>query len=146
MNRYLHLHVQARIRSALAVALLAGSVAMPSAWAQNDLKSGTLFSSGNTFDEQDGAALYTNICQGCHMSNAQGAVGAGRYPALAHNDHLASALYPAAVVAKGLRSMPAFAGSLDAKQIAAVVNYVRTHFGNNYPDALDAAAVEPLLK
>ena len=132
---------------ALAMAALAlGLSATPAAMAQNDLRSGTLFSSGFTFDEKDCEAIYRGICQGCHMADARGAVGAGHYPALAKNEHLASALYPATVVARGLKSMPAFAGSLDGEQIAAVVNYVRTHFGNHYADTIDAATVAPLLK
>ena len=38
--------------------------------------------------------------------------------------------------------MPQFGGQMDDEQIAAVVNYVRTHFGNNYQDALTAADVK----
>ena len=35
------------------------------------------------YPQQTGEALFKGICQGCHMPNAQGAVGAGAYPALA---------------------------------------------------------------
>jgi mono/diheme cytochrome c family protein len=34
-----------------------------------------------TFAETDGAALFANVCQACHMPAAQGAIGAGHYPA-----------------------------------------------------------------
>ena len=48
----------------------------------------------------NGADVYSQICQGCHMPNAQGAVGAGMYPALAKNPKLEVAGYPIAVVVK----------------------------------------------
>jgi cytochrome c553 len=88
------------------------------------------------FAHQDGATLFRAICQGCHMADAKGAVGAGFYPALAGNAKLASASYPALVVLKGRHGMPAFAAYLSDAQVAEVVNYVRSHFGNEYKDAL----------
>lgn len=137
----IRLHRAAGLTLALAAAL-----ASRAAFAQADLQSGTLFSSGNVFEEKDGPSIYRNICQGCHMPDAKGAVGAGHYPALAGDPNLASAVYPAIVVANGLRSMPPFAGMLDDEQIAAVVNYVRTHFGNDYKDSITAATVKTLHK
>lgn len=97
---------------------------------------------GRGFTEQGGEALYKNICQGCHMPNAQGGVGAGMYPALAKNAKLEVAGYPIAVVVNGQKAMPAFGGMLDDQQIADVINYVRTHFGNNYKDAVKPADVK----
>jgi mono/diheme cytochrome c family protein len=89
-----------------------------------------------TFKQQDGAALFQAICQGCHMPNAQGAIGAGAYPALAHDERLAAAAYPVITVLKGRKAMPPLASYLSDAQVAAVVNYVRTHFGNAYPDVV----------
>jgi len=83
---------------------------------------------------QGGKAIYDGLCQGCHMSDAKGAVGAGMYPALANNPKLEVAGYPVAVIAHGQKGMPALGGYLDDRQIADVVNYIRTHFGNNYKD------------
>ena len=94
------------------------------------------FTDTGHFAHQDGATLFRAICQGCHMADAKGAVGAGYYPALAGNQKLASATYPALVVLKGRHGMPAFGGYLSDAQVAEVVNYVRSHFGNQYPDAL----------
>ena len=37
--------------------------------------------------------------------------------------------------------MPPVGQMLSDDQVAAVVNYVRTHFGNNYEDAVSAADV-----
>ena len=98
------------------------------------------------FRQQDGAALYRGICQGCHMPSGEGAVGAGSYPALACNAHLANAGYPVLVVLNGKNSMPGFAHMLSDAQVAAVVNYIRTHFGNAYAEAVseaDIAAARP---
>lgn len=86
------------------------------------------------YNFQGGEAVFKNICQGCHMANAQGAVGAGMYPALAKNAKLEVAGYPVAVIVHGQKAMPSFGGLLSDQQIADVVNYVRTHFGNNYKD------------
>jgi mono/diheme cytochrome c family protein len=94
-----------------------------------------------------GERVYTTICQGCHMSEGQGAIGAGTYPKLAGNPRVASWQYVAMTVLLGRHGMPAFggvgdvepavakmAGALTDEQIAAVVNYVRTHFGNDFKD------------
>jgi mono/diheme cytochrome c family protein len=89
---------------------------------------------GGPFSFQGGAAIFTNVCQGCHMPQAQGAVGAGMYPALAKDDKLETAGYPVAVVTHGQKAMPAFGPLLNDQQIADVVNYVRSNFGNKYKD------------
>jgi mono/diheme cytochrome c family protein len=84
--------------------------------------------------QQGGEATYKGICQSCHMPDARGAKGAGAYPALAGNEKLSVSGYPVSVVVHGLKTMPAFGGSLSDQQIADLVNYVRTHFGNHYTD------------
>jgi enamine deaminase RidA (YjgF/YER057c/UK114 family) len=93
---------------------------------------------------EDGAAIYARICRGCHMSNGEGAEGAGRYPALAKNPRLASNLYPVQVVLFGRHGMPPFADYLDDAQVAAVVNYVRTNFGNAHRDAVNPEDVKTM--
>jgi len=94
------------------------------------------------FPQQTGEAIFKGICQGCHMPDAKGAIGAGAYPALASNPRLAAAIYPVTVVLNGQRAMPTFGESLDDDQVAAVINYVRTHFGNHYKDAITPAMVK----
>src|SRR6478609_1187316 len=94
------------------------------------------------FPFQGGEAIYKGVCQGCHMPDAKGAVGAGAYPALAKNENLETAAYPVSIVLKGQKAMPFFAMQLDDQQIADVVNYVRTHFGNKYKDRVKAADVK----
>lgn len=97
---------------------------------------------GGPFAFQGGQAIFTNVCQGCHMPQAQGAVGAGMYPALAKDDKLETAGYPVAVVTHGQKAMPAFGPLMSDQQIADVVNYVRGNFGNKYKDKVTAADVK----
>lgn len=91
---------------------------------------------GFKFVETSGEELFVHVCQGCHMSDGKGATGAGTYPSLAANRHLESGGYPVAVVVNGQRGMPPFGTMMSDDQVAAVVNYVRTHFGNRYQDAV----------
>jgi mono/diheme cytochrome c family protein len=97
-----------------------------------------------TFPEQGGPALYKAICQGCHMPDGMGASGAGKYPALAKNPKLAAAGYPILRVLKGQGAMPPFMSNLNDQQVADVVTYVRTNFGNAYPAPVTAAQVKAL--
>jgi mono/diheme cytochrome c family protein len=107
------------------------------------------------FNTTDGQQIYEHVCQGCHMRDAAGAVGAGHYPALAKNPALASRQYVALTILMGRRDMPAFGAGhaigfggppavLSEAQIAAVINYVRSHFGNHYKDPMTAAEVKAL--
>jgi mono/diheme cytochrome c family protein len=117
----------------LALAALIGA-AGPAHAQSGDLR----FASPTRFLSQSGELLYADICQGCHMANGDGAVGAGVYPPLARNPNLASAAYPVSLVINGRKGMPPFGGQLTDQQVAAVVNYVRTHFGNDYRDEVTA--------
>jgi mono/diheme cytochrome c family protein len=96
------------------------------------------------FPFQGGEAIYKGVCQGCHMPDAKGAVGAGAYPALAKNENLETASYPVSIVLKGQKAMPFFGMQLNDQQIADVVNYVRTHFGNKYRDKVKPEDVKAL--
>jgi mono/diheme cytochrome c family protein len=99
------------------------------------------FSSGLSFVEMSGEELFVNVCQGCHMPGGIGATGAGSYPALASNKNLEASGYPIELVVNGRRGMPPFGKTMTDDQIAAVVNYVRTHFGNKYEDQVSASDV-----
>ena len=98
---------------------------------------------GGGYRYQTGQELYEHICQGCHMPDAKGATGAGTYPALAANAKLEASGYPALVLLKGQKAMPSFSDLTDA-QIAEVINYVRTHFGNKYADKISADDIKAL--
>ena len=105
----------------------------------------------------EGERIYKTICQGCHMSEGQGAVGAGTYPKLAGNPLVASKQYVALTVLMGRKGMPSFGmlpgmneqearmlANLTDEQIAAVVNYVRSHFGNDFKDKVTTKEVNEL--
>ena len=100
------------------------------------------FPEPSTFPQQGGEAIFRGVCQDCHMPNARGATGAGMYPALAHDPKLEVAGYPVSVVVNGQKAMPAFGPMFSDQQIADVVNYVRTHFGNSYKDMVSTADVK----
>ena len=118
-----------------AVAAIIGMAWVAAAHADTAQDMGAGAMNRNTpYNFQGGEAVFKNICQGCHMANAEGAVGAGAYPALAKNAKLEVAGYPVAVIVHGQKAMPAFGGLLNDQQVADVVNYVRSHFGNNYKD------------
>lgn len=131
--------------SAIALLLLACT---PFACAQT---SGQTFYTYASLTHANGEEIFHAICQGCHMPDAKGATGAGSYPALTGNPRLVSAAYMAAVILHGRRDMPSFIQTGDSgplensrlndTQIADVINYVRTHFGNHYADRITAQEV-----
>ena len=112
--------------------------------------------SAATMSSESGAEIYQHICQGCHMAQAQGAKGAAAYPKLANNVALTAWQYVALTVLNGRSAMPAFGtpsgeassgprvAILSDAQIAEVINYVRTHFGNRYRDVVTAAQIATL--
>lgn len=102
----------------------------------------TSLSTGFRFTEQTGEQLFASSCQGCHMSDANGATGAGAYPSLAKDRNLEAAGYPVYVIVRGQKAMPPIGMMMSDDQVAAVVNYLRTHFGNQYSDAVTADDVK----
>jgi mono/diheme cytochrome c family protein len=98
------------------------------------------------YPQKTGEELFKGICQGCHMPDAKGAVGAGAYPALANNMRLSASIYPIMVVVHGQRAMPDFGEDLSDEQVANVINYVRSHFGNHYKDVVTPAAVKAVRR
>jgi mono/diheme cytochrome c family protein len=103
-------------------------------------------SPGFSFVEKSGEDLFTNVCRGCHMSDGKGATGAGTYPSLAGDSNLEASGYPVGIVVNGQRGMPPFGAMMSDDQIAAVVNYVRTHFGNGYRDTVTAEDVRAVRR
>ena len=100
------------------------------------------FSAGLGFVEQSGEQLFADVCRACHMSDGKGATGAGTYPSLAGDRNLEASGYPVHVVVNGQRGMPPFGSMMSNDQVAAVVNYLRTHFGNDYRDGVTADDVK----
>jgi mono/diheme cytochrome c family protein len=130
-----------RIRHLIGLAIGACLLAMTGSSAGAQAGDGS-FSNSTRFVPKDGEVLYRTSCQACHMAAGQGATGAGAYPALAKNAKLQAARYPVFVVVNGSRAMPPFRAQLDDEQVAAVVNYIRTHFGNDYKDLVSPGDVK----
>jgi len=102
---------------------------------------GVIVSDGDRFAAQTGESLYGSVCAACHMDQGQGAVGAGHYPALADNENLEARGYLVYAMVHGLKNMPAVGEMMSDEQVAAVANYVRTSFGNDYEDKVTAEEV-----
>ena len=113
-----------------------------------------MFTSRAAIGSLNGEQIYDHICQGCHMSGGQGAIGAGAYPKLAANKKLVSWEFVAQTVLNGRSGMPPFGVPADREgssrthlndaQIADVVNYVRSHFQNTYKSTVTAQQVAAL--
>lgn len=103
---------------------------------------GPTLSPARDFAQKSGAALYANVCQACHMEEGRGATGAGHYPPLADNRRLEAAEYPIRIVLHGLKGMPPVGRMMNDEQVAEVVNYIRSHFGNTHTDRVSARDVE----
>jgi len=89
-----------------------------------------------------GASVYSTNCSSCHQANGQGAPGA--FPPLAGNPvvsgdkpkviHIVKYGLTGQVSVKGQNyngQMPAWAGQLSDAQIAAVLTYLRSTWGNS---------------
>jgi mono/diheme cytochrome c family protein len=78
----------------------------------------------------DGKALFAKNCAACHQASGKGIPGA--FPALAGNGFVQGAPGEvAAVLLKGRGGMPDFSSSLDDGEIAQVLSYVRSSWGNS---------------
>lgn len=93
-----------------------------------------------------GAQVYRQICQACHMPQGEGGSGAAKFPALAKNPRLQFPAYPVTLVLHGKGGMPSFDDVLTPQQIAGVVGYIRTNFGNNYPQPVTEEQVRQVMK
>jgi mono/diheme cytochrome c family protein len=106
----------------------------------------------------DGASVYLAKCANCHQSNGR---GAGPYPPLAGNPHVTAAdtqqlieivvagrYGPVTIAGRTYGApMPGERGLLTNKQIAAVLTYVRSAWGNNAPAISEAqvgAGAQPI--
>ncbi len=126
------------------IILLAFSILLPAAAFAAAPKTDP-FRETDAFADTDGEALYRSSCQSCHMAEGQGAkTGAGMYPALAKNPNLQSPEYTATVLLNGLRGMPPFIRMMTDEQMAAVTNYVITHFGNKSPKLITPDEVKAM--
>lgn len=132
------------IRIVMLVALLTGAMPVSAQAVAQDAPHTFTISPGYRFTEKSGEALYNATCAGCHMSNGKGAQGAGHYPALADNPAIEAAPYVIINVLHGRKGMPSFGDAMDDDQVAAVVNYTRTHFGNRFAESVTPSEVKSL--
>ena len=97
--------------------------------------------------DMDGKALFLKNCAACHQANGKGIPGA--FPALAGNALVQGpAADSATVLLKGRGGMPDFSASLNDADIARVLTYARTSWGNAaapVPDA-EVAALRTALQ
>lgn len=99
------------------------------------------FADTKGYSASSGKAVYETLCQACHMADGQGAQSAGTFPSFVGNERLRTPYYAVDVVLNGLRGMPGFGDTLSDKQIADVVNHLRSHFGNQLEATLSAEDV-----
>lgn len=92
----------------------------------------------------NGESVYNNTCAACHQASGQGVPGS--FPPLAGSNWVQGrADNVIAIVSQGLKgpitvkgdtydgSMPAFANQLSDAEIAAVISFVRSQWGNDAP-------------
>ncbi|MTW09996.1 c-type cytochrome [Pseudoduganella eburnea] len=90
----------------------------------------------------DGKALFARNCAACHQATGKGIPGA--FPALAGNGFVqGEASQVAAVLLKGRGGMPDFSPTLSDADIAEVLSFVRSAWGNQAAP-LNAQEVEAL--
>lgn len=105
-------------------------------------------------DSALGAKTYSQVCQACHQANGQGIPSA--FPPLDGSEWVENKNQVAAIVLKGLQGeievkgqkfagvMPPHDQQLSDEQIQAVVNYVRTSWGNSFDDEISLEEVKKL--
>ena len=77
----------------------------------------------------DGKTMFAENCSACHQLTGKGIPGA--FPALAGDPFVLGDPRPVAkTVLNGRGGMPKFAGDLSDDQIAAILTYVRSAWGN----------------
>ena len=77
----------------------------------------------------DGKAIFTKNCAACHQATGRGIQGA--FPPLAGSAFVMGApAEVATVLLKGRGGMPDFSASLEDDQVAAVLSYARSSWGN----------------
>ena len=144
MRGNLSLRKASLVMTSLAASLMVSSIAQAQSTGLS--VSQPTLSAGFVFTEKNGEQLFSAVCRGCHMPDGKGATGAGTYPSLAGNRNLEASGYPIDVVVNGQRGMPPFGTMMSNDQVAAVVNYLRTHFDNNYRDDVTADDVKAIRR
>jgi|SRR5690554_363298 len=103
-------------------------------------------------DTVDGGAIFTNTCSACHQASGKGIPGA--FPPLQDSEWvIKDPAFAIAIVHDGLEGpitvagnnfqgvMPEFGSSLSSQELAAVLTYIRSEWGNSAAE-VSAAEVE----
>jgi cytochrome c6 len=90
--------------------------------------------------DMDGKALFMKNCAACHQASGKGIPGA--FPALAGSKFVqGQGSDVAAVLLKGRGGMPDFSDSLNDRDIATVLTFVRSNWGNKAGGLSEAEVV-----
>lgn len=90
----------------------------------------------------DGKTLFAKNCAACHQANGRGIPGA--FPALVASPvAIGPADAAAEVLLKGRGGMPDFSANISDRDMAAILTYVRSDWGNQ-ADALTEAEIHKL--
>jgi cytochrome c6 len=90
--------------------------------------------------EMDGKGLFMKNCAACHQASGKGIPGA--FPALAGSKFVqGQGSDVAAVLLKGRGGMPDFSDSLNDRDIATVLTFVRSNWGNKAGGLSEAEVV-----
>jgi mono/diheme cytochrome c family protein len=101
--------------------------------------SGLLGGAGAAGAQTDGATLFQQNCSACHQAEGQGVKGA--FPALAGDAFVQGDKGAiASLLLHGRGGMPNFSADLSDAEIAAILSYVRSSWGNHAPP-IDVATV-----
>ena len=99
-------------------------------------ESGGQTGSDPDFAQEVGQQIYADNCAACHQSSGEGIEGV--YPTLVGSDIVTGdAEGVVNILLNGRGGMPSFSSDLSNEEIAAVISYVRTAWGN------EAGAVTP---
>jgi mono/diheme cytochrome c family protein len=86
----------------------------------------------------DGAEVFRSAgCSGCHGDNGEGGLG----PQLAGDPALTDTAFVVNQVLHGGQIMPAVGEGLTDAQVVAVINFIRSSWGNTAPDTVTAEQV-----
>jgi cytochrome c oxidase subunit 2 len=91
-----------------------------------------------------GEDVYLSACAGCHQPNGEGIKGS--FPAIKGGDVATGELDDhISLVLEGKGTMPEFAETQTAVELAAVITYQRNAFGNDMDDTVQPALIKEWL-
>ena len=118
--------------NAIRFSLLLGAVGLTAALAGTDARA------QEPAAEPDGAQVFATVgCAACHGPNGEGGAG----PALAGNANLADANAVINQILNGGAAMPPIGLGLTDAQVAAVINFIRSSWGNSATEPVTAEQV-----